>query len=119
MRSEMPPGAFSTRHDHPIEEFYMGHSGEVIMDIEDQTFCLGAADVVWTGVGSSHAYCHAGHVPFQWLETQTPQVPPKHGTRHYVAWEKLRAGRRKLVCGGAVIRPAAARTGVAVVVFRH
>ena len=65
MRSEMPPGAFRTRHDHPIEEFYMGLSGEVIMDIEDQSFRLGAGDVAWTGVGTSHAFRHTGSVPFQ------------------------------------------------------
>jgi mannose-6-phosphate isomerase-like protein (cupin superfamily) len=89
----MGVGAFRTRHDHPIEEFYMGLSGEVIMEIEDQSFKLGPGDVAWTGVGTSHAFRHTGEVPFQWLETQTPQFPAQYGTRNYVQWEKLRAGR--------------------------
>ena len=93
MRGEMSVGAFRTRHDHPLEEFYLGLSGEVIMDIEDQSFRLGAGDVAWTGVGTSHAFRQVGNEPFRWLETQTPQFPARHGTRNYVDWEKLRAGR--------------------------
>jgi len=93
MRGEMSAGAYRTRHDHPLEEFYLGLSGEVIMDIEDQSFRLGAGDVAWTGVGTSHAFRHTGQAPFRWLETQTPQFPAHHGTRNYVEWEKLRAGR--------------------------
>ena len=93
MRGEMSVGAFRTRHDHPIEEFYLGLSGEVIMDIEDENFRLGAGDIAWTGVGTSHAFRQVGAVPFRWLETQTPQFPSQYGTRNYVEWEKLRAGR--------------------------
>lgn len=93
MRGEMSVGAYRTRHDHPIEEFYLGLSGEVIMEIEDKSFRLGAGDVAWTGVGTSHAFRQVGNEPFRWLETQTPQFPPNFGTRNYVEWEKLRAGR--------------------------
>lgn len=93
MRGEMSVGAYRTRHDHPLEEFYLGLSGEVIMDIENQSFRLGAGDIAWTGVGASHAFRQVGSEPFRWLETQTPQFPPNYGTRNYVEWEKLRAGR--------------------------
>ncbi len=93
MRGEMSAGAFRTRHDHPIEEFYLGLSGEVIMEIEDKSFRLGPGDVAWTGVGTSHAFRNTGSEPFRWLETQTPQFPAQYGTRNYVEWEKLRAGR--------------------------
>jgi len=93
MRGEMAVGAYRTRHDHPIEEFYLGLSGQVIMDIEDKSFRLGAGDVAWTGVGTSHAFRQVGNEPFRWLETQTPQFPPRHGTRNYVEWETLRAGK--------------------------
>ena len=93
MRGEMAVGAFRTRHDHPIEEFYLGLSGEVIMEIEDRSFRLGPGDVAWTGVGASHAFRHTGSAPFQWLETQTPQFPAQYGTRNYIEWEKRRAGR--------------------------
>jgi mannose-6-phosphate isomerase-like protein (cupin superfamily) len=93
MRGEMATGAFRTRHDHPVEEFYLGLGGETIMEIEDKSFRLGAGDVAWTGVGTSHAFRHAGGETFRWLETQTPQFPAQYGTRNYVEWEKLRAGR--------------------------
>ena len=96
MRGEMSVGAFRTRHDHTIEEFYLCLSGEVMMDIEDESFHLGAGDFVWTGVGTSHAFHQVGNAPFRWLETQTPQFPAQHGTRNYVEWEKLRAGWRTL-----------------------
>jgi mannose-6-phosphate isomerase-like protein (cupin superfamily) len=92
MRGEMSVGAYRTRHDHPIEEFYLGLSGEVMMDIEDETFRLGPGDFAWTGVGASHAFRQVGDEPFRWLETQAPQFPAQHGTRNYVEWEKLRAG---------------------------
>jgi mannose-6-phosphate isomerase-like protein (cupin superfamily) len=95
MRGEMSVGAYRTRHDHPIEEFYLGLSGEVMMDIEDETFHLGAGDIAWTGVGTSHAFRQIGDEPFRWLETQTPQFPAQHGTRNYVEWEKLRADWQK------------------------
>jgi len=93
MRGEMAVGAFRTRHDHPVEEFYLGLGGEVIMDIEDRSFRIGAGDIAWTGAGTSHAFRNVGGEPFRWLETQTPQFPPQHGTRNYVEWEKLRADR--------------------------
>ncbi len=93
MRGEMAVGGHRTRHDHPLEEFYLGLSGEVEMEIEDRSFRLGAGDFAWTGVGTSHAFRHVGGEPFRWLETQTPQFPPDFGTRNYVEWEKLRAGR--------------------------
>ncbi len=93
VRGEMAAGAYRTRHDHPLEAFYRGLSGEVIMDIEDQRFRLGAGDVAWTDVGTSHAFRHDGQAPFRWLETQTPQFPAHHVTRNYAEWEKLRTDR--------------------------
>jgi len=93
MRGEMAVGAYRTRHDHPIEEFYLGLSGGVVMEIENESFQLGPGDFAWTGVGASHSLRQNGSEPFRWLETQTPQFPPEFGTRNYVQWEKLRAGR--------------------------
>lgn len=91
MRREMSVGALRTRHDHPIEAFYLGLSGEAIMDIEDESFHLGPGVFAWTGVGARHAFRQVGDEPFCWLETQAPQFPAHHGTRNYVEWEKLRA----------------------------
>ena len=64
MRGEMALGAYRTRHDHPIEEFYLALSGQVMMQIEDQEFKLSAGDFVWTGVGTSHAFRQIGDEPF-------------------------------------------------------
>ena len=63
------------------------------MEIEDHSFRLGRGDFAWTGVGTSHAFRQVGSEPFRWVETQTPQFPADYGTRNYVDWEKLRAGR--------------------------
>lgn len=93
MRGEMSVNGQRTRHDHPLEEFYLCLSGEAVMEIEDKSFHLRAGDLAWTGVGTSHAFKQVGDEPFRWLETQTPQFPAQLGTRNYVDWEKLRAGR--------------------------
>jgi mannose-6-phosphate isomerase-like protein (cupin superfamily) len=63
------------------------------VDIEDQSFRLGAGDVAWTGVGTSHAFRNTGSAPFRWLQMQTPQFPAHQDTHNYVEWERLRAGR--------------------------
>jgi mannose-6-phosphate isomerase-like protein (cupin superfamily) len=92
MRGNLDPGGFRSRHDHTVEEFYLGLSGECDMDIEDRTFELKRGVVVWTGVGTSHAFRHKGEAPFQWIETQAPQFPAHNGTRNYQDWDRL-AGR--------------------------
>lgn len=91
MRGELAPGGFRSRHDHPVEEFYFALDGESFMDIENERFHLRRGDVAWTGVGTSHAFCHTGTAPFRWLETQAPQFPARNGTRNYSDWDKLRA----------------------------
>lgn len=87
MRGNLAPGGYRTRHDHPIEEFYLALSGEAYMDIEHERFHLRAGDAAWTGVGTSHAFEHTGSEPFRWLETQAPQFPAHYGTRNYSEWE--------------------------------
>ncbi len=93
MRGELSPGGVRSYHDHPLEECYFALSGETFMDIEGERFHLRPGDVAWTGVGAAHAFCHAGDVPFRWLETQAPQFPAQNGTRNYADWDKLRAGK--------------------------
>lgn len=83
MRGNLAPGGYRSRHDHTVEEFYLGLRGECIMDIEDRSFVLKCGVVAWTGVGTSHAFRHEGDEPFQWIETQAPQFPAHNGTRNY------------------------------------
>lgn len=92
MRGNLAPGGFRSRHDHTVEEFYLGLSGTADMDIEDRTFTLARGTVAWTGVGTSHAFRHKGEAPFQWIETQAPQFPAHNGTRNYRDWESRASG---------------------------
>ncbi len=90
MRGELAIGGKRGRHDHPVEEVYLGISGETDMDIEGERFHLGPGDVAWTGVGASHAFYQNGPGPFRWIETQAPQFPAQNFTRNFVEWEKLK-----------------------------
>lgn len=38
-------------------------------------------------VGHLHALRRVGGEPFRWLKTQSPQLPPNHGTRNCIEWE--------------------------------
>ncbi len=90
MRGVLTPGGICDYHDHPVEEFYIGLSGTCDMEIEGKRFHLTAGSVVWTGVGTSHAFYQTGAEPFRWLETQAPQFPAQHGLRNYLEWNKLK-----------------------------
>ena len=92
MRGELAVGGARSYHDHPIEELYFALSGETFMDIEGRRFHLRPGDVVWTGVGTCHAFCQTGDQPFRWIETQAPQFPAQNGTRNYGDWEKFKNG---------------------------
>jgi mannose-6-phosphate isomerase-like protein (cupin superfamily) len=93
MRGELAVGGERSRHDHTVEEFYLALSGESYMDIEDRRFHLRPGDVVWTGVGASHAFQQTGPEPFRWLETQAPQFPAQGGTRNYEDWDRYGSAR--------------------------
>ena len=92
MRGELAVGGARSYHDHPIEELYFALSGETFMDIEGRRFHLRPGDVVWTGVGTCHAFEQTGDQPFRWIETQAPQFPAQNGTRNYSDWEKFKNG---------------------------
>jgi mannose-6-phosphate isomerase-like protein (cupin superfamily) len=88
MRGVLQPGGVCDYHDHPVEEFYIGLSGTCDMEIEGQRFHLKAGTVVWTGVGTRHAFYQTGSEPFRWIETQAPQFPAQHGLRNHLEWEQ-------------------------------
>ncbi len=75
-------------HDHPLEEAYLITDGEVRASFDGQQFLLKAGDVAWAGVGCVHSFEATGS-EVQWLETQAPQMPPRHAYRFVRDWEYL------------------------------
>lgn len=75
-------------HDHPLEEAYLITEGEVRAHFDGQEFLLKAGDIAWAGVGCVHAFEATG-AEVQWLETQSPQMPPRHAYRFVRDWQYL------------------------------
>ena len=90
MRGELKAGGVRGRHDHAVEEVYLGLEGEADIEIEGRRYHLGPGDYAWTGVGTCHAFFQKGDTPFRWIETQALQFPAQHASRNYVSWERMR-----------------------------
>jgi len=75
-------------HDHPLEEAYLITEGEVRASFDGQEFLLKAGDIAWAGVGCVHSFEATG-AEVQWLETQSPQMPPRHAYRFVRDWQYL------------------------------
>ncbi|GAA2008356.1 cupin domain-containing protein [Microbacterium ulmi] len=75
-------------HDHPLEEAYLITEGEVIATFDGEEFLLKEGDIAWAGVGCVHSFAATG-APVRWLETQSPQMPPRHAYRFARDWEYL------------------------------
>lgn len=82
-----PDGAAGA-HDHPLEEAYLILEGEVAATFDGQEFVLGAGDIAWAGVGCVHSFAATG-AEVRWLESQSPQMPPRHAYRFARDWEYL------------------------------
>jgi mannose-6-phosphate isomerase-like protein (cupin superfamily) len=82
-----PDGAAGP-HDHPLEECYLIMEGTVDATFDDQEFRLGPGDFAWAGVGCVHSFAATG-APVRWLETQAPQMPPRHAYRFARDWSYL------------------------------
>jgi quercetin dioxygenase-like cupin family protein len=87
---EYQPGGVAHPHDHPLEESYVILSGEVEAVGDDKRYTLRAGDVFWTGVGCIHAFYNTSKGKVRWLETQSPQLPPRYGYRFSRDWEYLK-----------------------------
>ncbi len=87
---EYQPGGVAHPHDHPLEESYVILSGEVEAVADDKRYTLRAGDVFWTGVGCIHAFYNTSKGKVRWLETQSPQLPPRYGYRFSRDWEYLK-----------------------------
>jgi len=56
---------------------------------DESRYTLKAGDLFWTGVGCIHAFYNTSKRTVRWLETQSPQLPPRHGYRFNRDWEYL------------------------------
>lgn len=86
---EYQPGGVAHLHDHPLEESYYITEGEVDAVGDDVRYTLRKGDVFWTGVGCIHAFYNTSGKTVRWLETQSPQLPPKYGYRFNRDWDYL------------------------------
>jgi quercetin dioxygenase-like cupin family protein len=86
---EYQPGGVAHLHDHPLEESYYIIDGEVEAVGDDMRYTLRKGDVFWTGVGCIHAFYNTSGKTVRWLETQSPQLPPKYGYRFNRDWDYL------------------------------
>ena len=88
---EYQPGGKIDLHDHPFEETYYILEGEVDAVADGERYSLKAGDLFWTGVGSVHAFYNTSGRKVRWLETQSPQPPPRHAFRFARDWEYLKS----------------------------
>ncbi len=84
------PGGVAQPHDHPMEESYTILDGEVEAVADGKRYTLRVGDVFWTGVGCTHAFYNTSRRTVRWLETQSPQLPTRHGYRFNRDWDYLR-----------------------------
>jgi quercetin dioxygenase-like cupin family protein len=82
-----PDGKAGT-HDHPLEEAYLITEGQVAATFDGEEFLLETGDIAWAGVGCEHSFAATG-APVRWLETQAPQMPPRHAYRFARDWQYL------------------------------
>jgi quercetin dioxygenase-like cupin family protein len=87
---EYQPGGAAHLHDHPLEEAYYILQGEVEAHADGQVYNLKEGDVLWTAVGSIHAFFNRTNTTVRWLETQSPQPPARHSYRFNRDWEYLK-----------------------------
>ena len=87
---EYQPGGCAQPHDHPMEESYIILEGEVEAEADGKRYTLMTGDVFWTGVGCVHAFYNTSNRTVRWLETQSPQLPGRHGYRFSRDWDYLK-----------------------------
>lgn len=82
------PDGVAGPHDHPLEEAYLIMDGEVDATFDGHEFRMKPGDIAWAGVGCVHSFKAVGE-PVRWLETQSPQMPPRHAYRFARDWNYL------------------------------
>lgn len=82
------PDGVAGPHDHPLEEAYLIMDGEVDATFDGYEVRMKPGDIAWAGVGCVHSFRATG-APVRWLETQSPQMPPRHAYRFARDWNYL------------------------------
>lgn len=82
------PDGVAGPHDHPLEEAYYITEGEVLATFDGNEFLMKKGDIAWAGVGCVHSFQATGET-VEWLETQAPQMPPRHAYRFARDWSYL------------------------------
>jgi quercetin dioxygenase-like cupin family protein len=86
---EYQPGGVAHPHDHPLEEAYYLLAGEVVAEADGERFTLGPGEFLWTGAGCVHAFYNETGTTVRWLETSSPQPPPRNSYRFNRDWDYL------------------------------
>jgi mannose-6-phosphate isomerase-like protein (cupin superfamily) len=84
------PDGVAGAHDHPFEETYYFLEGQAEATFDGNRYELGPGDVAWAAVGCMHSFRNLGGGPLRWLETQSPQPPPRHSYRFARDWDYLK-----------------------------
>jgi uncharacterized cupin superfamily protein len=58
-------------------------------EADGKRYTMRVGDVLWTGVGSIHAFYNTSNGTVRWLETQSPQPPARYSYRFNRDWEYL------------------------------
>lgn len=78
--STVPTGMSAKEHFHPFEEVYFFTHGSARGRLAGESISVGAGDLVFAGVNTSHGFTNDGDVPMRWIEAQAPMPPSMHGT---------------------------------------
>lgn len=79
-------GMSAKEHFHPFEEIYYFTHGQANGIVGGEPCSVGAGDVVFAGVNTSHGFTNDGTVPMRWVEAQAPIPPAAHGTIFEADW---------------------------------
>jgi quercetin dioxygenase-like cupin family protein len=84
-------GNAAKEHYHPFEEIYFLLDGKARGTLDGQDVPVGAGDLIWLGVDSTHGFINEHNEPVRWLEVQSP-VPPDSDAFFFPAdWKGLRS----------------------------
>jgi mannose-6-phosphate isomerase-like protein (cupin superfamily) len=87
---EFAVGGGGSHHTHPFEESYFFLEGLGDCTFEGKDYVVEPLTCCWTGVGAKHAIYARGKAPVKFLETQTPQPPPRQAFRFDSEWAEMR-----------------------------
>ncbi len=79
-------GMSAKEHFHPFEEIYFFTHGQANGIVGGEPCTVGAGDVVFAGVNTSHGFSNDGDIPMRWVEAQAPIPPAAHGTIFEADW---------------------------------